>query len=80
MAHGEWKDLPREAVFYKVSSDKSDDIAKTPNFSGFKYWLAMIVYKFLIKCLEILLWEKEAFFLEQNPLQFMKNNDCKRIA
>lgn len=37
MAHGECKDLPREAFFYKVSRDKSDDIAKTPNFSGFKY-------------------------------------------
>ena len=37
MAHGECKDLPREVFFYKVSRDKSDDITKTPNFSGFKY-------------------------------------------
>ena len=53
MAYGDFKDLARRTNSDKVLRDKAFNIAKIPKYDGYQRGLASMVYKFLIKCLQV---------------------------
>ena len=48
-AHAGFKDLPRRTASYKVLRDKACNIAKNPEYDGYKRGLASMVYNFFDK-------------------------------
>ena len=49
MAYWDFKDFPRETVWYKVLRDKVFNIAKNPKYDRYQRDLASMVYKFFDK-------------------------------
>ena len=45
MAYGDFKDLKRRTVFYKILRDKAFNIAKNPKYDAYQRGLASMVYK-----------------------------------
>ena len=53
MAYGNYKDLVKRTESDKVLSDKAFKIAKNPKYNGYERGLTSMVYKFLIKILQV---------------------------
>ena len=53
MAYGDFKDLTRRTASDKILRDKAFNIAKNPKYDGYQRGFASIVYKFLIKNLQV---------------------------
>ena len=49
MAYGDFKDLNRKTVAYKVLYDKAFNIVKNPKYDGYQRGLASVVYNFFDK-------------------------------
>ena len=61
MAYGDFKELAKRTAAAKVSHDKAFNIAKNPKYDEYQRRLASMVYKFLIKSLQVVvlnLWHK----------------------
>ena len=53
MAYRDFKDLTRRTASDKILRDKAFNIAKNPKYDGYQRGFASIVYKFLIKNLQV---------------------------
>ena len=53
MTYGDFKDLTKRTAADKVLRDKAFNIAKDPIYDGYQRGLASMVYKFLIKKLQV---------------------------
>ena len=53
IAYGDFKDLTRRTASDKILRDKAFNIAKNPKYDGYQRGFASIVYKFLIKNLQV---------------------------
>ena len=49
MGYGDFKDIARRKASDKILRDKAFNIAKNPNYDGYKRALASMVYKFFDK-------------------------------
>ena len=65
MVYGDFKYLTRGTIFDKIWRDKVFNIAKNPKYDGYQRGLASIVYKFLIKRLQV----------EQIKMKFYSNKE-----
>ena len=68
MAYGDFKDLPRRTIAYKIFRDKAFNVAKNPKYDGYQCGLALMVYNFFDKKqlpLEINLLREERLKLHQ---------------
>ena len=79
MAYGYFKDLARRTASDKTLRDKAFNITRNPRYDGYQRGLASVVYKVLIKslqvavliCLQIMsvLWN----YLKNNTNQLLEN-------
>ena len=53
IAYADFKDLTRRTASDKILRDKAFNIAKNPKYDGYQRGFASIVYKFLIKNLQV---------------------------
>ena len=53
IAYGDFEDLTRRTAADKILRDKAFNIAKNPKYDGYQRGFASIVYKFLIKNLQV---------------------------
>ena len=56
---GSFKDLTKRTASKSVLHNKAFDFARHPKYNGYQRGLASVVYKFLIKSLQILLFRQE---------------------
>ena len=64
MAYGDFKDLARRTASDKILRDKAFNIAKNPKYDGYQRGFASIVYKFLIKNLQVVQLKMKIFLVK----------------